>query len=93
MNCKDVEPLYYAIIRLFADRRERTPQNVLTELEPIYSERKLFTRRGIDEALATAKENGLLEEANYCMKCPEGLSVSYAITDFGEEMLRKYLQS
>ncbi len=62
MDPKNAEPLYYAIIRLFADGCERTSENVLAELEPTYGSRKLFTLKGIDEALATARENGLLEE-------------------------------
>ena len=46
MDPKNAEPLYYAIIRLFADGCERTSENVLAELEPTYGSRKLFTLKG-----------------------------------------------
>ncbi len=91
MGHDEAEPLYYAIIRLFADSYERTAEDVLSELEPIYSGRKLFTRKGIDEALSTARENGLLEESSYKIRESRDLVVGYTITRFGKEAVAKYL--
>lgn len=91
MDPKNAEPLYYAIIRLFADGCERTSENVLAELEPVYGSRKLFTLKGIDEALATARENGLLEETSYGISESGDLAVGYTIAEFGEEAVVKYL--
>lgn len=91
MDPKNAEPLYYAIIRLFADGYERTSENVLAELEPVYGSRKLFTLKGIDEALATARENGLLEETSYGISESGDLVVGYTIAEFGEEAVAKYL--
>lgn len=92
MGHNNAEPLYYAIIRLFSDERERTAEAVMTQLAPTYGTQKLFTPKGIDEALATAKENGLLEESHYSLSSQEALLISYKITDFGREMVRKYLR-
>lgn len=91
MEIRDAEPLYYAIMRLFADGRERTAEDVFAELRQTYESRKLFTPRGIDEALATAKENGLLEETSYGISESGNLVVNYTITGFGKEAVSKYL--
>lgn len=91
MGRNETEPLYYAIIRLFGDGLQHTAEAVMAQLEPVYKGRKLFTRKGIDEALATAKENGLLEESHYSLSSQGALLISYKITDFGKEMVRKYL--
>lgn len=91
MGRNEVEPLYYAIIRLFADGRERTTEDVLSELNPVYCGRKLFDRKGINEALSTTRENGLLEESSYKTSESGDLVVGYTITGFGKEAVAKYL--
>lgn len=91
MGRNEAESLYYAIIRLFADGRERISQDVLAELGPIYGKCKLFTRKGIDGALSTARENGLLEESSYKIRESRDLVVGYTITRFGKEAVAKYL--
>ena len=60
-------PLYYAIIKQFMDGREYSAETIMAALKDHYGSYKLFTRKDTEEALATAKENGLLEESSYSL--------------------------
>lgn len=91
MGRNEAELLYYAIIGLFANGREITSEDTLSKLKPVYCGRKLFTRKGIDEALAAARENGLLGEASYKTSASGNLAVIYTITGFRKETVSKYL--
>lgn len=84
------EPLYYAIIRLFLDGRHRSASNVIDDLKPLYGSYKLLSLKDVDEALATAKENGLLDEVDYSLSSGN-LVVMYGLTEFGRSMIEKYL--
>ena len=61
-------PLYYAIMRHFADGKPDCAEGVMQDLRTDYGSYKLFTRKDIEEALATAKENGLLNECDWTPK-------------------------
>ncbi len=50
-----------------------------------------MTRKGVEEALATAKENGLLEESRYDVDEAGELRVFYRVNDFGREMIDRYI--
>lgn len=84
-------PLSYAIVKLFKDGRPRSAEDVVYELRPIYARHKLLTEKGVDEVLATAKENGLLDEV--CAAISDGgkLQLSYKLNAYGCEMAEKYL--
>ncbi len=84
-------PLYYAIIKHFMDEKEYCAQDVIDSLAPNYSNYKLLNRKDVEEALATAKENGLLEESNYDLDNEGNLRIYYRVTEFGKEMIGKYL--
>ena len=58
-------PLYYAIMKHFENGKPDCTEGVMHDLAASYSSYKLFTRKDIDEALATAKENGLLDECDW----------------------------
>lgn len=80
----------YAIIRLFTDEVPRCAVDVINELDPLYSGHKMLTEKGVDEALATAKENGLLDETG--AKVDDGvLHVHFMLSDYGREMVERYL--
>ena len=64
-NEKELIPLYYAIIKHFLDGTEACADDVVSALSPNYGSYKLLTHKDVEEALATAKENGLLDESNY----------------------------
>ena len=61
------------------------------DLAASYNSYKLFTRKDIDEALATAKENGLLDECDWEIDDDGELQTFYIANDFGKDMIRRYI--
>ena len=90
-NDKELIPLYYAIIKHFLDGTEACSDDVVTALSPNYGNYKLLTHKDVEEALATAKENGLLDESNYGIDEKGQLQVYYKVTDFGLDMMDRYI--
>lgn len=90
MAARKIEPLYYAMVRLFTDGHERSVHDVVKELKPIYGDYKMLTFKYMEEALATAKENGLLDETGYAVD-ENKLIVRYLISEFGSKMVDRYL--
>lgn len=88
---KKLPPLYYAIVLHFLDGNADSAQGVVEALSPDYGGYRLLTLKDVEEALATAKENGLLEECDYIIADRGELEVSYQISDFGKDMVRRYL--
>ena len=87
---KGAEPLSYAIIRLFEDGKARCAADVVRELKRAYGGHKLLTERDVDELLATAKENGLLDEAS--AEIDDGkLRIFFSLSHYGFEMVKSYL--
>lgn len=87
----DLIPLYYAIMKLFTDGRERSSEDVTLALEPRYGSYKLLTSKDVEEALATAKENGLLDEVRCDLDDRGKLRIFYRVNDFGRDMISRYL--
>ena len=84
-------PLYYAIIMHFQEVDQDCAEGVVRALEPTYAGYKLLNRRDVDEALATARENGLLEETGCDLDQDEQLRIYYSLTEFGKQMISSYL--
>ena len=86
-----LEPLYYAIIRHFTNGIESCAADVVEALTPKYASYKLLTLHDVDDALAVAKENGILEEVRCDLDSTGCLRIFYRITDFGTNMISRYL--
>ncbi len=84
-------PLHYAIIKHFENGVTACAQDVVAALKPAYSSYKLLSLHDVEETLATAKENGVLEEADCAVKDDGSLTFYYRLSDFGKEMVGKYL--
>ena len=56
---KTLIPLYYAIVKHFMDGQEDCAAGVVDALKPDYGDYKMLTLKDVEEALATAKENGM----------------------------------
>lgn len=84
-------PLYYAILKHFEGGGASCAQDVMDALAPVYANYKLFTKKDIGEALDTAKENGLLDEASFNLDGTGELRIYYQMTDFGQDMIKRYL--
>ena len=85
-------PLYYALIKHFENGTEDCAQGVVAALEPEYSGYKLLTLNDVAEALATAKENGILEETAYAIDSNKQLVTNYRLTEFGKDMVDRYIK-
>lgn len=86
-----LEPLYYAIIRHFTNGSESCAADVVDALTPKYASYKLLTPHDVGDALAVAKENGILEEVRCDLDSTGSLRIFYRITDFGIDMISRYL--
>ena len=84
-------PLYYAIIMHFEEGAVDDARGVVDSLSKDYSGYKLLNERAVAEALATAKENSILEEAGYGIDLDGELVTSYRMSGFGKKMVDKYL--
>lgn len=85
-------PLHYAIIKHFENGVTACAQDVVAALKPAYSSYKLLSLHDVEETLATAKENEILEEADWTVKDNGNLVFYYRLSDFGKEMVGKYLK-
>lgn len=85
-------PLHYAIIKHFENGVTACAQDVVAALKPAYSSYKLLSLHDVEETLATAKENGILEETDCTVKDDRNLMFYYRLTDFGKDMVGKYLK-
>lgn len=88
---KKLPPLYYAIILHFLDGKTDSARGVVQALSPNYGGYSLLTLNGVEEALATGKENGLLEEADFQLDEDGELRIDYRMTEFGRDMVQRYL--
>jgi len=87
----DLIPLYYAIMKHFVDGGQYCTADVMAALDSLYGGYKLLTRKDVDEALATAKENGLLDESGYNLDEAGELRIFYQVNDFGADMIERYI--
>lgn len=87
----NLPPLYYAIVTHFEGGAVGDARGVADALSEDYAGYKLLNIKDVSEALATAKENGILEEAGYGVDAEGELVISYRMSDFGKEMVGKYL--
>ena len=82
-------PLHYA--KHFMDGEADCADGVVRALEGDYRGYKLLNRADVEETLATAKENGLLDEAGYDLSEEGYLRIRYRINSFGEDMMGRYI--
>lgn len=87
----DLIPLHYAIVEHFVAGGEDCAAGVVAALEPDYGGYKMLTSRDVEEALATAKENGILDETRCDLGEQGELVIYYRINDFGKDMVKRYL--
>lgn len=84
-------PLYYSILRHFEGGAADDASGVVRALGPAYAGSRQLAEAGVSEALATAKENGLLDEVGCDMGDGGSLRVWYRMNDFGRDMVARYI--
>ncbi|MDO4443468.1 MAG: hypothetical protein Q4B69_06285 [Slackia sp.] len=84
-------PLHYAIIGHFTNGCEDCAAGVVSALASDYGDYKMLTQRDVEEALATAKENGILDETRCALDEAGELVIYYRINEFGKTMTDRYL--
>lgn len=87
----ELMPLYYAIVKHFMNGLADSAEGVIDALKPNYGSYKLLNRKDVEEALATARENGLLDEVNCDLDDTDNLRIYYQVTDFGRDMIDRYI--
>lgn len=88
---RELMPLYYAIVKQFMDGEQYSAGGIVDVLKPHYGGYKLLTVKDVEEALATAHENGLLDESDYDLDESGDLRVYYRVTEFGRTMIDSYI--
>ena len=88
---KTLIPLHYAIVKHFMDGQEDCAAGVVDALKPDYGDYKMLTLKDVEEALATAKENGILDETRCDLDSNDELVIYYRVTDFGKDMIGRYI--
>lgn len=84
-------PLYYSILLHFKGGAADDASGVVRALEPAYAGARQLSEQGVGEALATAKENGLLDEVGCDLGNEGQLRVWYRMNDFGRNMVARYI--
>ena len=86
------KPLNYAILLYFTEHTEGDADEIIEALKPEYEKYRNFKKPAVIESLMTAKENGLLEESDRVeLTDKDELRVWYKLSEYGDEMIRKYL--
>ncbi|MDR2610650.1 MAG: hypothetical protein LBC58_04265 [Clostridiales Family XIII bacterium] len=84
-------PLNYAILHCYRTLETADADQIMESLKADYERSRSFRKKTVVESLMTAKENGILEEAGYEADAGGGLHVFYRLTDYGKEILDKYI--
>ncbi len=88
---KKNRPLYYAIMLHFASGDADCASGVICSLKTVYANHKQLSTSNVAEALATAKENGLLDETGSDVDENGKLRIWYRMNSFGKQMVDKYV--
>ncbi len=87
-----MRPLYYSMLLLFKDGKERCVNDVINELKGEYSGFKMLKFNSVQEGLMTAKENGLLDETRFDLDEEGKLRVYWKVNDYGMQMMNSYIK-
>mgnify|MGYP001047991996 FL=1 len=87
-----MRPLYYSMLLLFKDGKERCVNDVINELKGEYSSFKMLKFSSVQEGLMTAKENGLLDETRFDLDEEGKLRVYWKVNDYGMQMMNSYIK-
>lgn len=87
-----MKPLYYSMLLLFKDGKERCVNDVIEELKPEYAHFKMLKFAAVQEGLMTANNNGLLDETKFDLDENGNLRVYWKVNDYGMQMMNTYIK-
>ncbi len=85
-------PLNLAIIKYFTTVKEGCAEDVMNSLESEYGSYRAFNRHCIEDAIKTAKENGLLSETKVGRYSDESLCVYYNADENQRRVINGYIK-
>lgn len=86
-----MKPLYYAIMKYMTKVDKASNLDVINALKNEYGTFKMLRPEAVEEALMTAKANGILDEAGVELEEENKLSIFYKVTDYGREMINRFI--
>lgn len=85
-------PLNFAILKLFTDGRQASPENVMEALRPEYGSFKALNKEDVLTALMTAESNGLLEEAHFELDDAGEVRIYFRANEEAIATINKYIR-
>lgn len=86
-----MKPLYYAIMKYMTKVDKASNLDVINALKNEYGNFKMLCPEAVEEALMTAKANGILDEAGVELEEENKLIIFYKVTDYGREMINRFI--
>ena len=86
-----MKPLYYAIMKYMTKVDKASNLDVINALKNGYGNFKMLRPEAVEEALMTAKANGILDEAGVELEEENKLIIFYKVTDYGREMINRFI--
>ena len=87
-----MKPLYYAIMKYMTTVEEASNMDVIHALKGEYGSFKMLRPDAVQEALMTAKANGLLDESRFELDDAGQLHVYYKVNDYGRQMINAFIR-
>ena len=87
-----MKPLYYAIMKYMTTVEEASNMDVIHALKKDYGTFKMLRPDAVQEALMTAKANGLLDESRFELDDTDQLQVYYKVNDYGRQMINAFIK-
>ena len=88
-----MRPLNYAILKYMTTVDKASAKEVVDALKPEYGSFRMLNMLTVQEALMTAEQNTLLEEAGYNLnEQGDDVDIFFKITSYGEMMIDKYVK-
>ena len=85
-------PLNFAILKLFTDGRQASPENVMEALRPEYGSFKALNKEDVLTALMTAESNGLLEESHFELDDSGEVRIYFRANEEAIATINKYIR-
>ena len=86
-----MKPLYYAIMKYMTKVDKASNLEVINALQNEYGNFNMLRPDAVEEALMTAKANGILDEAGVELEEENKLIIFYKVTDYGREMINRFI--